>query len=61
MEKPLPDAALETPKPLDLSDEDVLTAMKEIGGHIDITAGNCSMARFRFASGRSPCPRTTIP
>ena len=32
MKKPLPDAALEAPGPLDLSDEDVLTAMKEIGG-----------------------------
>ena len=28
MKKPLPDAALETPGPRDLSDEDVLTAMK---------------------------------
>ena len=40
MKKPLPDAALETPGPLDLSDEDILRAMKEMGGYIDITAGD---------------------
>ena len=32
MKKPLPDAALETPGALDLSDEDILSAMKEMGG-----------------------------
>lgn len=48
MKKPLPDAALEAPGPLDLSDEDVLTAMKEIGGYIDITAGDFQ-AIYRLA------------
>jgi CBS domain-containing membrane protein len=50
MKKPLPDAALETPGPLDLSEEDVLTAMKEIGGYIDITAGDFQ-ALYRLAHG----------
>ena len=40
MKKPLSDSALEAPGPLDLSDEDILSAMKEMGGYIDITAGD---------------------
>jgi len=40
MKKPLPDSALEAPGPLDLSPEDVQTAMKQIEGYIDITAGD---------------------
>jgi CBS domain-containing membrane protein len=48
MKRPLPADALETPGPLDLSDEDVLTAMKEIGGYIDITAGDFQ-ALYRIA------------
>jgi CBS domain-containing membrane protein len=48
MKKPLSDTALEAPGPLDLSDEDVFTAMKEIGGYIDITAGDFQ-ALYRIA------------
>jgi CBS domain-containing membrane protein len=48
MNRPLPDAVVETPGPLDISDEDVLTAMREIGGYIDITAGDFK-ALYRIA------------
>lgn len=48
MKNPLPDAALETPGPLDLSDEDIFSAMKEMGGYIDITAGDFQ-AIYRLA------------
>jgi CBS domain-containing membrane protein len=50
MKKPRPEPALETPGPLDLSDDDVLTAMKQIGGYIDITAGDFQ-AIYRLAQG----------
>ena len=48
MKKPLSDDALETPGPLDLSDEDILSAMREMGGYIDITAGDFQ-AIYRLA------------
>jgi CBS domain-containing protein len=48
MKKPLPDDELEAPGPLDLTDEDVLTAMKNIGGFIDITTGDFQ-AIYRLA------------